>query len=252
MGSDEVNLGILSIGTWTMNAAVAASFKVGPMFLLGDAAHQLPPTGGFGMNTGIQDAHNLAWKLAAVLQGWAGPGLLDTYELERLPVGRYNAERSLDNARMVGRVNAAVQGGGVAAEAVGQSRRYGNFLGMDLGFAYVEGALVPDGTAPPFVQDEVMDYVPTARPGHRAPHLVLERDGRPLSPLDLFDNRFTVLAGPDGTLWRDAAHSVGASLGVPLPVYHKSLWAVRIRVLQPPEIDFRLYSNSRRAGEVAI
>ena len=82
---------------------MAERYRVGRVFLAGDAAHHMPPTGGFGMNTGVQDVHNLAWKLAAVLHGWAGPGLLDTYEAERLPYGRAITEQAWSTpARSVG------------------------------------------------------------------------------------------------------------------------------------------------------
>jgi putative polyketide hydroxylase len=240
VGSSDVSAEILSVGTWTMNATVAADFRRGPVLLAGDAAHQLPPTGGFGMNTGVQDVHNLAWKLAGVLAGWAGPGLLDSYQIERRPVARTNADRSLENSRMVGRINRAAErmvstirsaadigaedgaSGAEAQKAVAASRRYGNFTGMDLGFHYERGALVPDGTAPPEVGDPVIDYEPTARPGHRAPHLRLERDGREISTLDLFDGSFTLLAGAAGAtgpVWREAGLAIASRLGVPLQAF---------------------------------
>jgi 2-polyprenyl-6-methoxyphenol hydroxylase-like FAD-dependent oxidoreductase len=220
VGSAAVEAEILSVGTWTMNATVAETFGGGPVFLAGDAAHQLPPTGGFGMNTGVQDVHNLGWKLAAVLAGWAGAGLLASYEVERRPVARANADRSLDNSRMVGRINrAALAGESDSREAVSASRRYGNFLGMDLGFCYERGALVPDGTSPATVNDPVIEYVPAARPGHRAPHVWLARAGREISALDLFDGGFTLLAGSAGDGWRDAGAAAALRLGVPLQAF---------------------------------
>ena len=219
VGSSEAEAEILSVGTWTMNATVASSFRAGPVFLAGDAAHQLPPTGGFGMNTGVQDVHNLAWKLAGVIDGWARPGLLDSYELERRPVARFNADRSLDNSRMVARINrAAMKGEGDPGKAVAESRRYGNFAGMDLGFRYEEGALVADGTAPPAVADPVVDYLPTARPGHRAPHITLRRKGIEISALDLFDGSFTLLAGSGGAWGRAARRGLEGS-AVPIQVF---------------------------------
>src|SRR5207245_759710 len=145
----------------------------GRIILAGDAAHQLPPTGGFGMNTGIQDVHNLAWKLAVVCAGVAGSKLLETCHSERRPVARSNADRSLDNSRMVARINAAATDGAddgqSPEETVAESRRYGNFLGMELGFSYDSAAIVADGTEAPSPEDAVIDYVPTCRPGHRAP-----------------------------------------------------------------------------------
>jgi hypothetical protein len=213
---------ILSIGSWTMNAVVAKRLMQGRVLLVGDAAHQLPPTGGFGMNTGLQTAHNLVWKLAAVLAGAAGRALLDTFDEERRPVGRFNADRSLENAMMVQRINAAATGEIPAltpAEAVEASRRYGNFLGMELGFHYDSAAVIPDGTEPVPVADPVIDYVPSGRPGHRAPHVWLERDGRRSSTLDLFGPGFTLLAGSRGEEWIPAASEAAQRLGVRVDAY---------------------------------
>ena len=220
IGSPEAVAEILSIGAWTMNATVAAAFRSGPVFLAGDAAHQLPPTGGFGMNTGVQDVHNLAWKLAGVLHGWAGPRLLDSYEAERRPVARTNADRSLDNSRMVGRINrAALSGEADSREAVAASGRYGNFTGMDLGVHYEQGALVPDGTSPPELEDPVVEYLPMARPGHRAPHVRLRRGGTEISTLDLFDGSFTLLATEEGRPWVEKARQAADELSVPLKAF---------------------------------
>ncbi len=217
VGEPSLTPEILSIGSWTMNAVVAKRLMQGRILLVGDAAHQLPPTGGFGMNTGIQTAHNLVCKLALVLAGAAGPALLDTFDGERRPVGRFNADRSLENAMMVQRINAAATGEIPAltpAEAVEASRRYGNFLGMELGFHYDSAAVIPDGTEPPPVADPVIDYVPCGRPGHRAPHLWLERDGRRTSTLDLFGPGFTLLAGSRGETWTAAVNETAQRLGV--------------------------------------
>jgi 2-polyprenyl-6-methoxyphenol hydroxylase-like FAD-dependent oxidoreductase len=209
---------VLAIATWTMNATVAEKTVCGRVVLAGDAAHQLPPTGGFGMNTGIQDVHNLAWKIALVRAGAAGRGLLETYETERRPVARFNADRSLENSQMVARIQAAAtsgtEDGASPGRTVAESRRYGNFLGMELGFYYDSAAVVPDGTEPPAAEDAVIDYVPTGRPGHRAPHVWLERDGGRLSTLDLFGPGFTVLAGENGTGWMEAARMAGEGVGV--------------------------------------
>ena len=209
---------ILAIATWTMNATVAQRLVAGRIILAGDAAHQLPPTGGFGMNTGIQDVHNLAWKLTMVRAGVAGSRLLETYDSERRPVARFNADRSLDNSRMVARINAAATDGAddgpSPEETVAESRRYGNFLGMELGFSYDSAAIVADGKEAPSPEDAVIDYVPTGRPGHRAPHVWLERDGERCSTLDLFGSGFTLLAGASGASWLDAARMAGDRLGI--------------------------------------
>ncbi len=218
VGASDLKPEILSVGTWTMNAAVAQRFVQGRVILAGDAAHQLPPTGGFGVNTGIQGVHNLAWKIALVRSGAAGRALLDTYEEERKAVGRYNADRSLENSQMVGRINEAAIGGAAGdspEEAVSASRRYGNFLGMELGFFYESSAVIPDGTEPPLPEDAITDYVPSARPGHRAPHVWLERGGDRISTLDLCGPGFTLLTGADANVWRAAAaaaSNVGADV----------------------------------------
>ena len=225
VGNEDVEVDVLSIGNWSMHASVADRWRQGRVFLVGDAAHQLPPTGGLGLNTGLQDTHNLAWKIAAVSQGWAGEDLLDSYESERKPVARYNADRSLLNSKLVGRITAAALSGKTednaeaAAKRVRESRHYGNFTGVDLGLVYQEGALVPDGSAPPHVEDPVSEYIPTGRPGHRAPHVALTRAGQELSTLDLFDREFTLLAGTEGQSWVDAARHIAQQRELPLSAY---------------------------------
>jgi hypothetical protein len=218
VGDEACDPEILAVATWTMNATVAQRIVSGRVMLAGDAAHQLPPTGGFGMNTGIQDVQNLAWKLAMVRSGVAGSSLLDTYDAERRPVARFNADRSLENSQMVARIQAAATSGtedGASPDrTVAESRRYGNFLGMELGFYYESSAVVPDGTDPPSPGDAVIDYMPTGRPGHRAPHVWLERDGERCSTLDMFGPGFAVLAGESGASWVEAARSAGEETGV--------------------------------------
>ena len=193
--ADDLDIEVIDVIPWVMSSTVAERFDQHRAFLVGDAAHQLPPSGGFGMNTAVQDAHNLAWKLAFVLRGLAGPALLDTYHDERAPIARYNADRSLENTRNVGRIRRQVERGDdprAVAEAVAAAGRYGNWLGMDLGLHYRHGCLVPDGSAPPLVSDPVSDYVDSARPGHRAPHVELDDGG---SSLDWYDRRPVLLAG---------------------------------------------------------
>jgi hypothetical protein len=191
---------VLAIATWTMNATVAQKTVCGRVMLAGDAAHQLPPTGGFGMNTGIQDVHNLVWKIALVRTGVAGEGLLETYETERRPVARFNADRSLENSQMVARIQAAATSGTEDGASPDKT----------------SAAVVPDGSEPPAADDAVIDYVATGRPGHRAPHLWLERDGERCSTLDRFGKGFTVLTGAEGASWVEAGKTAGEKLGVPL------------------------------------
>lgn len=222
-GDAEVDPEILSVERWGLNSALAERLVSGRVILVGDAAHRIPPFGGFGLNTGIQAAHNLVWKLAHVLRGQADAALLATYEQERLAVASTNAERSMDNARLVQQINAAAAaagpGGFRPAQAVAASGRYGNFLGMELGFTYEGAAVIPDGTKAADVDDDVTDYAPSAHPGRRAPHVWLERDGRRISILDLFGPGWAVVAAPGGTAWVQAVRTVAAAAGIEAGCY---------------------------------
>jgi putative polyketide hydroxylase len=212
-GVPDLLVEILGAVPWVAAAQVAERYRDGRVFLAGDAAHHMPPTGGFGMNTGVQDVHNLAWKLAAVLHGWAGPGLLDSYEHERLPYGRAITEQSLANARSLGRGEHVAT---TLPPASGLARpEFLNELGMIFGASYESRVIIPDGTAPPVVANPVTDYVATGRPGARAPHVWLERAGIRISTVDLFGDGFVLLAGPAGVAWRDAAVAAARELGAP-------------------------------------
>ena len=218
-GVPDLGVEILGIAPWTAAAQVAERYRAGRIFLAGDAAHHMPPTGGFGMNTGVQDVHNLAWKLAAVLQGWGAPALLDTYEGERLRLGRTITEQSLANAASMGRVGPdAVAVAALPTQAPGNRARpeFLNEVGMIFGASYASAAIVPDGTPPVEVADPVTEYVPTARPGGRAPHVWLQRNGSELSTIDLVGRRFTLLGGPGGAAWCEAARAAAAERGAPL------------------------------------
>ena len=198
--NSELEIEILSIGSWTMNATVADKYSERRCFLVGDSAHQLPPTGGFGANTGIQDAHNLAWKLSLVLKGSASESLLDTYEQERKPVAEFNAKQSLANSKMVGRITSLALKGESADEAISDSKKYGNFAGMELGYYYESNAVVSDQSDPPLVDDYVADYVATSRPGHRIPHHWLDLK-QSKSTLDLTNSNLVVLVDEYESHW---------------------------------------------------
>jgi 2-polyprenyl-6-methoxyphenol hydroxylase-like FAD-dependent oxidoreductase len=217
---------ITSIMPWTRRELIADRYGTGRVFLVGDSAHQLSPTGGFGMNTGIQEAIDLAWKLEARLSGWGGEALLGSYETERRPIAARNVHEAARNlARMLSpredRPPAEIFAPGAAGDAARRAfgerftatmRREWFTLGIQLGYRY-EGSpiAVPDGTAPP--PDEPATYVETARPGHRAPHVFLA-PGR--STLDLFGRGFLLLrfgrAPPDAS----ALVAAAGSRGVPL------------------------------------
>jgi putative polyketide hydroxylase len=217
VGVPDLPVKVLRAAPWSSAARVAARFRQGRVFLAGDAAHQMPPAGGFGMNTGMQDVQNLAWKLAAVLGGWAGPALLETYEREREPVDRWTTEQTLRNLASIRRV-------GTGATEKDTSMHEGrqelfHEQGLIFGAAYESATVLPDGTAPPEVTNPVTDYAPTAHPGCRAPHIWLERAGQRLSTLDLFGTSFVLLAGRTGTAWCQAAAKVAHARRLPVHAF---------------------------------
>jgi 2-polyprenyl-6-methoxyphenol hydroxylase-like FAD-dependent oxidoreductase len=191
-GVPDLGVKVLGVAPWTASAHVAERYDHGRVFLAGDAAHEMPPTGGFGLNTGVQDVHNLCWKLAAVLDGHATQALLTTYHDERQPLGRAITEQSLKNAISMGRLQAEAKNAGARPE-------YLNEQGMIFGASYVSRAVLPDGTPPKPVKDPVTDYAPSARPGGRAPHVWLDDDGDGIengrvSTIDLVGNGFVLLS----------------------------------------------------------
>ncbi|WP_141579085.1 FAD-dependent monooxygenase [Actinomadura sp. WMMA1423] len=242
LGLPDLDLTLRHVTRWTVEAVLADRYRDGRVLLAGDAAHRHIPTVGLGLNGGIQDVHNLAWKLAAVLDGAAPDGLLDTYEAERRPVGRSNVEwagsvashhQSILNAVGLGpRVPAERRGPMFAAHfdpsPLGAARRaraaeiFRTHRGaseahdMELGFAYEEGAVVPDGAPPPRREPLRDVYRPTTRPGHRLPHVWIGDDGRRLSTHDLAGaaTGFVLLAGPDGAAWCEAAARVAERYSV--------------------------------------
>ena len=199
VGAESLDVEVLSALPWAAAAATAEHFRQGRVFLAGDAAHLIPPTGGQAMNVGIQDVHNLAWKLAGHAAGWAGAGLVDTYELERRPFSVAVTEEASRN----------VAGFGQRAE------QFSN-RGQVLGVSYDSPAIIPDGTDLPAVANRHIQYAPTARPGSRAPHIWLQRGGEAISLLDLYDTSFVLLTGQSGQAWTAAAEQAGEKLGIPL------------------------------------
>jgi 2-polyprenyl-6-methoxyphenol hydroxylase-like FAD-dependent oxidoreductase len=221
---------IESMMPWTRRELVADRYGSARVFLCGDSAHQLSPTGGFGMNTGIQEAVDLAWKVEARLAGWGGADLLASYETERRPVAARNVREAGGNlARMLSprdnrpppEIFAAGEKGDAARRIFGAKftetmRREWFTLGIQLGYRY-EGSpiVVPDGSpAPP---DETATYAHTARPGHRAPHAFLA-PGK--SIIDLFGRGFVLLRFGDASS-ADPAPIIAAAAarGVPLTVH---------------------------------
>ncbi len=222
-GSD-LPVEVESVQRWSAAAGWAARFRERRVFLAGDAAHVMPPTGGFGGNTGVADAHNLAWKLAMVLGGAAGPALLDSYDPERRPAGELTVEQAY--TRYALRVDSSLPRDDLAAPLDDPS--------IELGIVYRSGAVL-DGEAPAEVPPEVpaeappevpaedapLDdpRAPTGRPGTRAPHVPVDRDGRPGSIQDVLGREFVLLAGSNGASWCQTARDVAAAAAVPLTAY---------------------------------
>ena len=230
---DDVALEIATVSTWAMTCQVAERYRDGRIFLVGDAAHRFPPTGGLGLNTGVQDVHNLAWKLAAVLAGSAGDRLLETFESERRPVAQYNAEQGLLNAVRLFEVPRALGFSDdpatarenfeatlrdpvrrrAAEEAIAAQAEHFDMLGLQLGYAYESGALVSDGSPRELPPNPVRELLPTSRPGSRLPHGWLGEAASQRSTLDLVAlDRLTLLVGARGQAWLDAAAQLGTSL----------------------------------------
>jgi 2-polyprenyl-6-methoxyphenol hydroxylase-like FAD-dependent oxidoreductase len=199
-GGPGLDFEVLSISPWRRTQLVADRYQDGRVFLCGDAIHTMSPTGGFGVNTGIGDAVDLGWKLDAVLSGWGGPHLLESYEAERRPVGLRNAGAATRNfkgwspAADLSLILDESDAGNAARREIGAALLAGTHeewesIGVILGYRYEDSPIcVPDGS--PATPDEFSRYIQTARPGSRAPHAYLP-DGS--STLDLFGRGFTLV-----------------------------------------------------------
>ena len=248
LGVPGLEIEVRQISRWQYEGVVADRFRVGSCFLAGDAAHRHPPTGGLGLNTGVQDAWNLAWKLVAVLRHGAPDSLLDSYEKERLPVAAFNVAHSLRNAGRHAPIGHALglRDGGDAedgwqqigvwqsdtpegelrrrrvTEAVGANAEDYSQLNVEAGFSYESGCVAPDGTPRPDNHGSATDFVPSARPGRHLPHVWIGGGEGRHSTLDLVGTEAWTLIvdGAAVDAWWSAvgAGSDAAPIGMPIRV----------------------------------
>ncbi|RFC76862.1 FAD-dependent monooxygenase [Streptomyces sp. AcE210] len=235
-GVPDLDVQITGRAAWHAAERVAERYSDGRVFLAGDSAHEMSPTGAFGSNTGIQDAHNLAWKLAAVLGGWAGPGLLESYDLERRPVAEATSARastrSVEHSHPgytpnpeaggpggpgAGGPGGPGAGGPGGPGAGGPGGKKGGILNVALGYRYPRGAVIGADPATPVVPEGMRL---TGEPGSRAPHMWLNRAAARVSTLDLYERSLVLLSSGDGdSAWHNAATAVAQWMAVPLDSY---------------------------------
>jgi putative polyketide hydroxylase len=206
----DLKIEILDIEFWHMCVQIAQNFRKGRVFLAGDAAHLLSPAGGFGLQTGIQDVHNLCWKLASVIKGQLSEEILDTYHEERFPTVQSNIDWSRSNAKGYSAIIQARKSGDRKKLQDLISSTVLNSIGQDIGFSYQSGLVVPDGTESLAIT--ATQYLPNARPGSRAPHLWLQGPEGVISTIDLFVDSFTLLTDSDGKSWSKELLSMNPAL----------------------------------------
>jgi 2-polyprenyl-6-methoxyphenol hydroxylase-like FAD-dependent oxidoreductase len=208
VGDPDLAVEIQDVAKWIAVCRAVTTMRNGRIFLGGDAAHHMTPTGGFGGNTGIQDAHNLAWKLASVLQGTAGPDLLDTYDQERQPAGMQAIEQAYNRYVLRSDPDLGTEGMKLAIPD------------MHVEFnRYRSRAVIPD---PDAADDGAPDIDPRrskALPGTRAPHVGLRRSGALISTLDLYGRGFVLICGHAGADWASVAAAASAATGVPITAH---------------------------------
>jgi putative polyketide hydroxylase len=209
IGRPDIGVDVVEIAQWQPAQLVADRFQRGRVFLVGDAAHTMPPKEGLGLNTAVQSAQNLAWKLAAVMHGQAGTSLLSTYTVERRPVGWFAAQHSLTGP------------GAALLEQIPEQQKRSEFFPI-VGYRYCSTAIVAEGDSAVTSPGEItlLDREElTGQPGTRVPHVWLEHESQRISTLDLLDGGFVLLTGNRGTMWIDAVSQVAAATGVKLAAY---------------------------------
>jgi 2-polyprenyl-6-methoxyphenol hydroxylase-like FAD-dependent oxidoreductase len=201
LNDPELEVNLRTVQAWEMAARIADTFRSGRVFLAGDAAKVTPPTGGLGGNTAIGDGFDIAWKLAAVLTGQAGPALLDSYDPERRAVAEQVVAESLAN--YVERMAPHLSSGAVPKPM--------GYLEVVFGVRYRSDAVLIDDEDPAPVEDPLK---PSGRPGFRAPHVPLTLDGAEVSTVDFFGRDWVLLTGTEGGVWHEAAKHVADRLGI--------------------------------------
>ena len=249
VGDPELEIELISANTWTVNNKYATNMQKGRVFIMGDAAHRHPPSNGLGSNTSIQDGFNLAWKLAAVIKGEAGEGLLESYTTERAPIAKQIVTRANQSITEFGPIFESLgMAEGVKPEIMQQNlearcdtttdaekqreairdaiafKKY-EFAahGVEMNQRYRSDVIETDGQIEPaFDMDAELHYQPTTWPGARLPHVwVFDHDtGEKVSSLDLCGHgQLTILTGIGGEAWEEAAAKVGADMGIPIRVH---------------------------------
>jgi 2-polyprenyl-6-methoxyphenol hydroxylase-like FAD-dependent oxidoreductase len=209
---EQIDLEIIEAAAWQPYEQVADQFQCGRVFLVGDSGHTMPPFKAGGANTAIQSAHNLAWKLAAVLGGTADTALLASYHAERHPVGRFAARQSLTGPT-VALIDLDDQGPGLPPE------EEASMFSLLVGYQYRSAAVVSDQPAPDDADAVSLVDELDGQSGSRVPHAWVQHGGKRVSTLDLVGHDFTLLTGDGGAPWTEAAASASAVLGIPITVH---------------------------------
>lgn len=247
IGDPKADIKVKGISKWQVNNVVATEYQHGHVFLAGDAAHRHPPAGGLGSNTSIQDAYNLAWKLAHVVKGSAGQTLLDSYDAERQPVGQQIVDRAIKGMQNIlpliesfGFERGQTRDEGMAkleelfsdsidgtprrerlTAALEMQNYRSNALGVELGQRYTSNAIVDDGTLfPEYTRDPELYYHATTHPGAYLPHAWIQHGTNQVSTLDLAGHgRFTLITGIGGEPWIEAASKIAVELSTEVSAY---------------------------------
>jgi 2,4-dichlorophenol 6-monooxygenase len=270
VGTTSVPISIDAISTWTINQQYAACNTQGRVFCMGDAVHRHTPMGGLGLNTSVQDAYNLCWKLALVLKGKANQDLLKSYDAERSPVAQQIVTRAFASMATLppmfgalglppspteadmqaslarlreGTPDAASRRAALRTAMEGTIIAFGGGHGVEMNQRYESQAIVPDGSADPgFAQDRDLYHRASSRPGAHLPHAWVTANQRRVSTLDLCGKgRFTLLTGLSGAAWRESAAQVAKALGV----------EIQVHVIGIGQTHVDTYGDFARAMEVA-